>query len=47
VRTVQTGRRMIEVRRVASAARVMAAVESAMRERLGAQSLKELIAAES
>jgi len=47
VRTVQTGRRTIEVHRVASAARVMAAAESAMRERLGAQSLKDLIAAES
>ena len=46
VRTLQTGRRTIEVRRVPSAARVMADVESAMRERLGARSLKDLIAAE-
>jgi membrane protein len=45
VRTLPVGRRMIEVRRVAGAARVMAEVEAAVRERLGAQTLKDLIAA--
>ena len=44
VRTVQTGRRTIEMRRVAKATLVMEEVENAMRERLGAQSLKDLIA---
>jgi DNA-binding IscR family transcriptional regulator len=45
VRTLQIGRRMIQVRHVPSAARIVAEVEAAMRERLGARSLKDLIAA--
>jgi membrane protein len=45
VRTLQTGRLPVEVHRVGAAARVMADVEIAMRERLGAQSLKDLVAA--
>ena len=44
VRTLQIGRLSIEVQPVARAARVMAEVEAAMRERLGTQSLKDLIA---
>jgi membrane protein len=46
VRTLQIGRLSIEVRPVARAARVMAEVQTAMRERLGTRSLKDLIAAE-
>ena len=45
VRSLQIGRLSIEVNRVATAAQVMQEVESAMRERLGARSLKDLIAA--
>jgi DNA-binding IscR family transcriptional regulator len=45
VRTLQIGRLSIEVQPVARAARVMAEVETAMRERLGTRSLKDLIAA--
>jgi membrane protein len=44
VRALQTGRLAIEVRRVAAAARVMREVENALRERLGARTLKDLIA---
>jgi membrane protein len=44
VRTLQTGRISIELRRVAAAARVMNEMDTAIRERLGAQSLKDLIA---
>jgi membrane protein len=44
VRTLQTGRVAIELRRVAAAARVMNEVDTSIRERLGAQSLKDLIA---
>jgi membrane protein len=44
VRGRQTGRRVIEVRPVARAARVLGDVEGAIRERLGARSLKDLIA---
>jgi membrane protein len=44
VRTQQTGRRTLEVRRIARTARVVTEVEEAMRERLGARSLKDLIA---
>jgi len=44
VRALQTGRLAIEVRRVAAAARVMREVETALRERLGARTLKDLIA---
>jgi len=45
VRTVQTGRVGVEVHSIAPAAQVMTEIESAMRERLGRQSLKDLIAA--
>jgi membrane protein len=45
VRTMQIGRLAIEVHRVTAAAHVMDEVETAMRERLGTQSLKDLIAA--
>ncbi len=45
VRTLQTGRRVIQVRHVPSASRVMAEVEAAMRECLGARTLKDLIGA--
>jgi membrane protein len=44
VRTLQIGRLPIEVSRVAAAAQVMGEVEAAMRQRLGARSLKDLIA---
>ena len=44
VRSLQIGRLSVEVSRLASAAQVMQEVESAMRERLGARSLKDLIA---
>ncbi len=44
VRSLQIGRLLIEVSRVASAAQVMQEVEAAVRERLGTQSLKDLIA---
>jgi membrane protein len=44
IRTLQTGRIAIELRRVARAAQVMNELDSAIRERLGAQSLKDLIA---
>ena len=47
VRTLQIGRSTIEVRRVTTAAQVMREVETAMRERLGTQSLKDLIAAKT
>jgi membrane protein len=46
-RTLQLGRLTVEVHEVTSAARVMRAVEGAARERLGAQSLKDLIAADA
>ncbi len=45
VRSLQIGRLPVEVSRVASAAQVMREVECAMRERLGARTLKDLIAA--
>jgi membrane protein len=45
VRTLQVGRWPIEVHQVAAAARVMSEAQAAMRERLGTQSLKDLIAA--
>jgi len=45
VRTLQIGRLTIEVQPVAGAAQVMVEVETAMRERLGTRSLKDLIAA--
>jgi membrane protein len=44
VRTLQIGRLTIAVHRVSNAAQVMGEVEAAMRERLGSQSLKDLIA---
>ena len=44
VRTLQSGRLAIEVHRVACAAAVMHEAETAMRERLGSRSLKDLIA---
>jgi hypothetical protein len=44
VRTLQTGRIAVELRRVARAAQVMNEVDTAIRERLGAQSLNDLIA---
>src|SRR5450631_535239 len=47
VRTLQIARLTIEVHRVNAGARVMREVEAAMRERLGARSLKDLIAAET
>jgi len=47
VRTLQIGRSTIEVRRVTTATQVMREVETAMRERLGSQSLKDLIAAKT
>jgi membrane protein len=47
VRTLQAGRFAIEVHKVSTAARVMSEVETAMRERLGAQTLKELIASKA
>jgi membrane protein len=45
VRTLQIGRLSIEVQPVARVAQVMVEVQTAMRERLGTQSLKDLIAA--
>jgi DNA-binding IscR family transcriptional regulator len=45
VRTQQPGRLMIDLRRLPPAARVMTEVESAIRDRLAAQSIKDLIAA--
>jgi len=42
VRTQQIGRRLIQVRHVPGAVRIMAEVEAAMRERLGSRSLKDL-----
>ena len=45
VRTLQIGRRTLQVRHVPGAARIVAEVEAAMRERLGARTLKDLIAA--
>jgi membrane protein len=45
VRTMQIGRLAIEIHQVRPAAQVMEKVETAMRERLGGQSLKDLIAA--
>lgn len=47
VRTLPTDGPTIEMRRVPSAARVMSEVESAARQRLGARSLKDLIAADA
>jgi membrane protein len=44
VRTLQTGRLPLEVRQVPAAAQVMREVQAAMRERLGTQSLKDLLA---
>jgi membrane protein len=44
VRTLQSGRLPLEVRQVPAAAQVMREVQSAMRERLGARSLKDLLA---
>jgi DNA-binding IscR family transcriptional regulator len=44
-RTLQIGRLPVEVHEVTSTARVMREVEGAARERLGARSLKDLIAA--
>jgi membrane protein len=46
VRTLQTGRLAIEVHKVSITARVMREVEIAIRERLGAQTLKDLIGSE-
>jgi membrane protein len=46
VRTLQVGRWPIEVHQVAAAARVMSEAQAATLERLGAQSLKDLIAAQ-
>jgi membrane protein len=46
VRTVQVGRLTVEVREVAAAARVMSEAQAAILERLGTQSLKDLIAAQ-
>ncbi len=43
VRSPPTERRVIEVRRIARAARVVSEAEDAVRKRLGAQSLKDLI----
>ena len=45
VRSLKIGRLTLEVQRVAGAGRVMREVETAMRECLGAQSLKDMIAA--
>ena len=45
VRTLRIGRLPVEVHRVSAVARVMSEVETSARERLGTQSLKELIAA--
>ena len=47
VRTLQIGRLKIESHRVTAGARVVREVETAMRERLGGRSLKDLIAAET
>jgi membrane protein len=47
VRSLQIGRLRLEVREVAAAARVMREMETALRERLGTRSLKDLIAAET
>jgi membrane protein len=44
VRTLQTGRFAIEIHKVSTAVHVMREVEAAMRERLGARTLKELVA---
>jgi membrane protein len=44
VRSLQIGRLTIEVRPVASAVQVMGEIETAMRQRLGTRSLKDLIA---
>jgi membrane protein len=46
VRTLQVGRLAVEMREVAAAGHVMSEAEAAMRERLGARSLKDLIAAQ-
>jgi hypothetical protein len=46
-RTLQIGRLPVEIHEVASAARLMREVEGGARERLGAQSLKDLIAADA
>jgi membrane protein len=46
VRTLQIGRSTIELQQVTCAAQVLRQVETAMRERLGTQSLKDLIEAE-
>jgi len=47
VRTLHVGRLMVEVHPVTVAAQVMTEVETAVRERLGTQSLKDLIAAKN
>ena len=47
VRTLQTGRLAIEVHCMANSAAVMREVETAMRDRLGSRSLKDLIAAKA
>ncbi len=47
VRTLQTGRLSVEMRSIGPAAQVMREVGGAARERLGASSLKDLIAAQS
>jgi membrane protein len=47
VRALRIGRSTIDVRRVSTAAQVMREVETAMRERLGTRSLKDLIAAKT
>jgi membrane protein len=44
VRTLQTGRIAVELRRVARAVKVMNEVDTAVRERLGAQTLRDMIA---
>ena len=46
VRTVQTGRLGVEVHSMAPAVQVMREIEAAMHERLGAQTLKDLIASQ-
>ncbi len=47
VRTLQTSRQVLEVRRVGAVAPVMEAAESAMRQNLAVRSLKELIAGDA
>jgi membrane protein len=47
VRNLQIGRLKVEVRPVAAAVQVMSGVESAMRQQLGTQSLKDLIASKA